>query len=830
MGNELRMRELSRDVWTWPRLDALRHDARNALRAVVRRPMHTATIAAVLAVGVTVSMAALSVLDALLLRPLPVDRPHQLVYLRDPAFSLPIIREVRARRDIFPSSFAWNITQCDVQWSGDRQPALVMLASGEIYQTLGVRAAIGRLLTPQDEGRTEADAQSVAVLSHRAWQRHFGADPGVVGQAVRIDDAQVTVVGVTAPEFDGISPGRAPEVTIPITLAARLRTRDVQILFQASGQWLHFMGRLPDGMALAAADAAFQVAWRQVLETTTSADEPPVRRERFLSRASGLESAVTGFSPVRNQFRRPMLVVASFAGLLLIITCATVANMLLAGTWGRSREVAVRMALGCGRARLCRQLLIEGIVLAVLASLVALAFAPALSQALVALVTTAQAPVTIDFVVDTRLLVIALSIVVATAVAFSMAPIAMAVRVDPGPALKAGSAQSATQGHWLGRALVTAQIACSVVLLIGAGLFIRSLNHVLSLDTGFDSQRLLAIRFPGSRTVRDVAEQLATTRGVESAAVSIYAPISDRDGSWTRSVGIDGAAPVEESRATYFNAVSPTFFATLGMPLVAGRDFSWSDAPGSQRVAILNASAVRRFFDDENPLGRLVSVGLNATRRNLTIVGVVGDAKYQRLEEQQREIVYLPLLQGAEAMPGEVLFASVRVTSLNDDVVRALRATIAAALPGENVRLERVADRIRDSLVTERALAAVAAGLAVCAVFLSCAGMFGLMAHLVARRTREIGVRIALGARAAQVLMDVVAQTLTISVAGLIIGIAVMWAAAQSIRGFLHIVPVTDPIAYAAATLLTLALSLAAGVIPARRAASVNPMTALRAD
>jgi putative ABC transport system permease protein len=829
MGNELRMRELSRDVWIRPRLDALLQDTRNALRAMMRRPAFTATVAATLAVGVTVSIAALSVLDSLLLRPLPVNRPDRLVYLRDPAFSFKIIRDVRALRDIFPSSFAWNITQGDVRWSDEPQSTLIMLASGEIYETLGVRAAIGRLLTSADDGRSESDAPPVAVLSFVAWQRRFGGDPTVVGRTLQIDETQVTIVGVTAPGFNGISPGRAPEITIPVTLAPRLRTRDLQILVQPTGPWLHFMARLPDGVALAAADAAFQVAWRRVLEATTPADETPERRARFLSRASGLEQATTGYSAVRNQFRQPMLVIVSFAGLLLILTCATVANMLVAGTSGRSREVAVRMALGCGRVRLCRQLLIEGVVLAGIASGLALALAPASSRALVALVTTAQAPVTIEVGVDGRLFALALSLVMATAVAFSVAPILVVARVDPGPTLKTGARESAGQGRWLGRTLVSAQIACSVVLLIGAGLFIRSLTHVLALDAGFSSQDLVALRIPGPRNVRDVLEHLTATRGVQSAAASVYPPISDRDGSWTRSVGIDGAAPSEDARATYFNAVSPGFFSTLGTTVLSGRDFSWGDAAGSQRVAILNASAGRRFFGDRNPIGHRITVGLHPSRRDLTIVGVVADAKYQRLQEEQRDIVYLPFLQGAEAIATDVLFASVRVAP-SDDALRQLRMTVAEAIPGENVRLERVVDRIRDSLVTERALASIAFVLAGCAVFLSCVGVFGLVAHLVARRTREIGIRIALGARAAQVLRHVVAQTLAMASAGLIAGIVVALLASRSIAGLLHAISVTDPISYALTIALTIVSSLVAGWLPARRAASVNPMTALRTD
>ncbi len=669
----------------------------------------------------------------------------------------------------------------------------------------------------------------MGVLSYRTWQNRFGADPSVLGRSVRIEDAVVTIVGVTAPEFLGVAPGRAAEITIPVTLAPTLRVRDAQVLTQPFASWLHFMGRLPHGMSIRQADAAFQVLWRQTLEATTPADLAPDRRANFLGRTAALASASSGFSSVRNQFQQPLMILASFAGLLLIITCATVANMLAAQTLSRSREVAMRMALGCGRARLCRQLLIEGVALATLASLAALALGPALSRALVTLVATSQQPVTIDWTIDARLLALSLSLIALTALAFSTAPMAFAVRIDAGPVLKGDPRRAAAPGHWFSRTLVAAQIACSVVLLVGAGLFLRSLTHVLSIDPGFDTRQLLAARLAPT-DVRAVQDQLEATRGVQAVAVSIYPPISNRDGSWTNNIGIDGAAPVQSGRTTYFNAVSPSFFAALGTPILAGRDFAWSDTAGNTRVAIVNLTTAKRYFGDASPLGHRITVGLDASRRDLTIVGVVGDAKYQRLQEEQRDIVYLPFLQASEATAGRTIFSTIRVASMSDDTLQQIRATIASLTPGRIVQLERVSDRIRESLVTERALAFIALMLAGCALLLSSAGVFGLMSHLVTRRTREIGVRMALGAGARRVLMQIVGQTLAVSIAGLIVGIAVALGSTERVRGLLHFISATDAMTYVSVGAITLMLSIVASWLPARRAASVDPASALRAE
>jgi putative ABC transport system permease protein len=846
MGNELRMREIAREVWIPQAFEALRQDLRDAFRMIVRRPLFTSAAVAALILGVGGATTAFSLLNALVLRRLPVERPDELVYLRDPSFSYPILQEIRSRTSLLAGSFAWNLDQYDVMWGVEPEPTLVLLASGTLHATLGVRPVAGRLLTADDEGASASDAAAIGVLSYGAWQRRFAADPGVLGRTISIQGVPITIVGVTPPEFFGVAPGRSPEITVPVTLAERLRPAEGDTLTQPGRAWLHFMGRLRRDISLMEADAELQTIWPHVLEITTSTSETPQRRARYLSRRTAFMEGATGYSSVRNQFRQPLLILSGLSALLLLLGCATVANLLLAGAWGRSRELAVRLALGCSRGRLARQLLLEGLILASLAGVASVVISRWSAEALVALLTTAQEPVMLDLWVDARVVGFLVAIVALSAVAFNAAPIVMTLHVEPGSALKSGSRQVAAQGDLAGRALVAVQIALSVVLLFGAALFLRSLGHLLSLDPGFDSRRLLVARVePAAGSLPDdearrgqslaafyraITDAIGATREVESVALSLYPPVSDEDGSWTRTVGVDGAAPVESGTATYFNAVSPGYFATLGTPLVAGRDFTSSDRLGSQPVVVVNAALARRFFAGENPIGRRITVGLSASRQNLTIVGVVADSKYQRLQEETRDIAYLPYLQSPETLNGRAMSASIRVVRVSDRVQAAVRESLAGVDAQLRPRVDRLDNRIQDSLVIERLLAVLGIALAGVALFLAGGGLFGLMAHLVARRTREIGVRLALGARPSKVLTRVLGESLGLTLVGLVAGIASAAGAARWVGAMLHGVTVSDPIAYLGVVIVTLGLALAAGLVPALRAAAVDPIEALRAE
>jgi putative ABC transport system permease protein len=848
MGNELRMRETAREVWIAPGLEALGQDVRDACRLITRRPFLSVAAIAALVIGVGAATIACSLLNALVFRPLPVARPGELVYLADPSFSFPIVQELRARSRSFANAFAWNLAQFDADWSGEAEPTLVLLASGSMSATLEVRPVIGRLLTPADEGANAAAASTAGVIGYRTWQRRFGGDPAVLGRIVTVQGVRITIVGVTPPGFFGVAPGRTPELTVPVTLAERLRPADGDVLSQPGRAWLHFMGRLRPDVSKAQADAELMVTWPQVLQATIGTRPGSPERQRYLSRRTALVPGATGFSSVRNQFRQPLLILAGLTVLLLVVGCATVAHLLLAGAWGRSRELAVRVALGCGRARLARQLFIEGFMLSVVAAAFTVLIARWSADALVAFLATSQDPVVLDLAIDWRVAGFVIALVCISAIVFSAPAMVMAARLDPGPSLKAGSRQVAAQGHVAGRVLVTCQIAVSVVLLVGAGLFLRSLMRVLNVDPGFDSAQLVIARLdplatgmslpedePGRASVMHAFQSAAlaaitATPEVQSVALSLYPPVSDRDGSWTQSVGIDGAPAADLGVRTFFNAVSPRYFETVRTRLVAGRGFSAADTGGSEHVVIVNESMVRRLFAGQNPIGREISVGLAPARRNLRIVGVAADSKYQRLQEETRDIAYLPCAQTPECLNGTPVVAEIRVGRWSDRTRVALAAALAGVTPPLAPRFDLMSERIRESLVTERLLAMLGAVLAGSALFLATCGLFGLMAHVVARRTREIGVRLALGARPSAVLARVLAEAVSLGAFGLLVGTATAAAAARWIGGVLYDVTPRDPMAYAAAIVTTLVLVSVAGVIPARRAASVDPIEALRAE
>jgi predicted permease len=840
MGNDLLMRERAREVWIPPRVDALGQDVRDAFRLLVRRPAFSVAAIAALVLGVGAATLAYALANALLFKPLPVERPEQLVYLGPPSYSLPILSAVRARSPFLADAFGWTLEQYDTLWGDESDRSLVLLASGHMHKVLGVRPALGRLLDDSDD---RPGAPAVAVLSYAAWQQRYGGQPTVLGTTVRIHGLAATIVGVTPRTFFGVAPGRLPEITVPVTLAPQLAP-DADILNQVGRAWLHIMGRLAGGMTLDTANAQFQVVWKQVLDANVDPRETPERRARYLSRPASLFDGRLGFSSVRNQYREPLLILAGLTLLLWLVGCVTVANMFIAGAWGRSRELAVRVALGCGRFRLARQIFIEGLLVATIAAGVAVLLSRWSAEGLIALLATSREPVMLDLALDWRFAGFMTALIVASAALFSAAPMLLAVRLQTGPALKAGSRAVATQGRGLGRALVSVQTAFSVILLIGAALLLRSFSHLLSIDPGVESRRLLVAEIDPSAGAREpyrdavpldvslehALDRLAQMPGLVSASLAMYPPISHRDGSWTQTIGIDGAPPTETGSTTFFNAVGPRFFATTATRLAAGREFTDADTVGAERVAIINESLAARVFAGQDPIGHRITIGLHADRQSLTIVGIAADATYQRLQDAPRAVAYLPLAQTTDALTGRPVFALVRVADRPEDAAAAVRSALISSDARFAVRVEPLANRIRESLVTERILAVLAGGLASSALLLACAGLFGLLMHLVARRTRDIGVRMALGARRVDVVRPVIAQALLLTIIGLAIGGSVAWVSAGIMRGVLHGIAPNDPLAYGSVAVVTLVVSAAAGLVPARRAASVSPIDALRAE
>ena len=732
MGNVTLAREDARAQWIAPWLDSVWQDGMYALRGFRRAPAFTGAFVLVMALGVGATTAVFALVDSLVLRDLPVSRPDRLVYFSSPSFSYPIFTGVQARStDVLTSVAAWSIEDEYVAWSQQLEPSEVLTASGGFYDTLGVTAAVGRTFSDADDRIGGGSEGRVAVISYSAWQRRYGGNPGAVGRTVRVGPDTYTIVGVTPRAFFGVAPGVAPEITIPLTSNARPSS-----LQSATSSWVHLIGRLRDGVSLAEANTALQRFWPAVLEGSVGTRVPADRRESFLGRQTSIESARAGFSRVRNRFARPLWFLFALVALLLVVAAASAANLLLARGAGRRREIAVRLAIGAGRGRLVRQMLTESMVLTTIAAAAGLLVAKWGAGSLLALMTTREQVITLDAGISNRIVLFSLALAAITSALCSVIPAFRATRVDPACGLKAatGTLRTFGSGPASGRTIVAAQVAVSVLLLASATLFARSLYGVLSRTAGVDRQVLVVTADAEAGGYEDeraagyyqqLLERVRNVPGVAAASISMYPPLSGGDGAWTQNAGIDGAAPgTDAASVVYFNTISSSYFRTTGMTLLRGRDIADSDIATAVPVAVVNEALVRRFFSGQDPIGRQITFGRDNSRQTLQIVGVVSDAKYQRLQEEPRSVAYLPWLQQRV----ENMFLELRAGSpaAVAEAVRREASSIDGVVP---VHLQTVDERIRESLVTERVLATLAALLAGAAAVLACAGLYGLLAY-----------------------------------------------------------------------------------------------------
>jgi putative ABC transport system permease protein len=836
LGNITLAREEARGVWIGPWLESVWQDASYAVRAIGRNPGFAAALILVTSLGIGATTSVFGLLDALVLKPLPVRDPDRLAYFRTPSFSYPIFSEVKARSSgIFSGFFAWNMEGVHVDWNGELEPTEVLMASGDFYPTLGIRPALGRLFGPEDDQMGGGTSGPVAVISYRCWQRRFGGDPAAIGRVVRIDRRPYTIVGVAPNGFVGVAPGLAPDLTIPLTVS-----QNPASLARHSTAWLHFMGRLQDGFTLEQANAAIQREWPHVLEVTTPRDMPGERRLKYLGRTTALESGYAGFSRVRNQFEQPLWLLLGLVALLFVVACASATNLLLARGVARQSELAVRLAIGASRARLVRQMLTESMVWTALGTLLGLLIASWTAGVLVTLLTSREEPIVLEVTPNWRLTVFALTLMLLTVALCSILPALRITRVAPGPGLK--DPHQITGGalrKWsIGKGLVAGQVALTMVLLAGAALFTSSLVRVLSQDAGVDRSRVLVVAadaeaagYEGDRLIRfntDLQERLARLPGVASVSLSIVPPISDQDGNWTQSINVDGKQITpESSRYVYFNAVSAGYFGVVGIRMLQGRDFGPGDVAGSPRVVAINSALAQRFFPDQNPIGRSVSIGLDRRRQDLEIVAVVTDAKYQTLQEPTRSIAYMPVTQ--QGMDRN-LFAEVRLSGTISSIVEPVRREVRALDGSVPLRIETVNERIRSSLVKERMMAMLASTLGGAALPLACAALYGLLAYAVSRQTKEIGLRLALGARRQTVIWMVMRDCLIVTVIGIALGVAATLALGRFASALLYQVTATDATSLLAAGTLMATVAGLAGFLPARRASRVDPVVALRID
>jgi predicted permease len=818
-------------------------DLRYGLRQLRKHPGFTTVATLTLALGIGANTAIFSLLDAVLLRNLPVKNPEQLIELQTiysseltanksyNSFSYIALKYFREKTRSLSAMIASSNTQFYCAAEG-ASPERVQgqYVTGDYFSVLGVGARLGRTITMADD-RMESPTPA-AVISDEYWSRRFGRDPGVIGKRIVIEEIPFTVVGVAPPEFFGTSVGRRVDLWAPLATETLIRRPSATL--SAGPKWLQLVGRMKPGFSLEQAKAELETHFRPaVLEPEMALSRKGLPKE--LSWRLRVEPAGKGLSILRQQFSKPLLILMAVVGGVLLIACANLANLLLARAAARRREIAVRLALGAGRGRLIRQLITETLLLGFLGGGLGLLAASFGTRSLLRIMESGRADVQLNVSPDMRVMGFTALLSILTALLFGFFPALRASRADLTSALKEGGANGESGGsrRALSRGLIVAQIALSLTLVVGAGLFLRSLRNLHAIDLGFKPEQALLATLDPSHSGRakdeiralysSLLEGLHSLPGVQSASRSWINPIAG--GGSSLQVTVDGRVPTPEMRNEMFtNWVAPRYFETLGVPLLRGRDFDSRDRPDSPKVAILNQKMARLYFGDEDPIGRRIRVGEQGDVRE--VIGVVGDANYLEIREQAPPTFYTSVLQGGEGSE----FA-IRTTGDPSTLIPAVRREIESRAKGiAVVGIRPIMSQIDASIVEERLVALLSACFGCLALFIAAVGLYGVLSYAVARRTREIGVRMALGARATDVMRMILKEILTLSLIGLAIGLPIALAFGRLAADLLYGLSPFDPVTLCVSALVILAAALIAGYLPARRAATVDPMAALRAE
>jgi predicted permease len=816
---------------------------RYTLRVLAKSPVFTTVAILSLALGIGANTAIFTLINALLLRDLPVRQPERLVYLsavrqgNKITFSYPMFREVERGQRVFSGMIGWggNWTP-NVEVNGALSQDRVLSVTGNCYSELGASPLLGRLLTPEDENLSGGANSQVAVIGYEFWQRRFGSAPDVVGKQIRIEGHPFTIIGVTRKWFTGLTTGEPPDITVPLTAMPLIQTGQFDIESR-SLLWLHPIGRLKDSVTIQQARAQLQSFWPDVLLATASTQTPGLRRQTFLSMGLDVSSAAKGMSTdLRDQFTRPLYVLAGIVGLILLVACVNLANLMLARAAARGHEMSVRVAIGASRWSVARQVLAESLALSLTGALLGLAFAYWGSRVLVLFMTEGNAvPASLNLSPDLRILSLTISVAILTGILFGLAPAWRSSREDPASMLQQNARSVSSGAGKLSKALIITQVSLSLVLLLGAGLFVRSLEHLRSLDLGFQKERLLEIVLnpkPGGYDKLDMSsyhkqllERISALPGVRSVSFS-DAPIPSPE-AWHDTVS---AASIDPSVGMHLMAnaetISPGFFQTLGIPILRGRDFNETDDQKHPRIAIVNGSLAKRLFPAGDAIGKTVHFGFMPDFQNIEIVGVVNVARVLDLRDAAAPVIFLSYLQ----YPAEWGGLIVRTKESPEALKKTIGHEVESLGHEYVIRTRTVAQTIDAELVEERVTAMLSGFFAALALLLASIGLYGLMSYTVTRRTREIGIRVAVGAQRQNVLWLVLRETLTLALFGIAIGIPSALAATRLIAKMLFGLSPSDLPTIIAVSLLLLLVALLAGYLPARRASTIDPIDALRAE
>jgi predicted permease len=816
-------------------------DIRFALRMLRKSPGFTATAILTLALGIGANTAIFSMMDKVLLQNLPVRNPDELVVIAstvpksgtDTSFSYPMYRDIRDKNEVFDGVLAAGGAPMNVSYAGESERARGRLISGNYFDVLGVRPRIGRLFT-QDDDRIPG-AHPVAVLSSGFWESRFGKDPSLIGKSILVNDHAMTVIGVTAPGFYGTDLDRSPDLYVPLMMTPVFNPVPANRLEGRRFWWITLMARRKPGVSLAEAQSSLEVLYQQLLKADAEElppDASEYNRKQFFSRIIQLSPGNQGAAHAQRSMAQPLVMLFTVTGIVLLILCANLANLLLARASARGQETAVRLALGAGRFRLLRQWLTESVLISVIGGAAGILVAMWVNAALIGFI-PADFRSNLNTPFGWRVFAFTLGISVVVGAIIGLAPALRATR-NSAPLVLRGESPTSSGGRTFSTrgALIVLQVALSLPLLIGAGLFLHSLENLRGIDTGFDRDRVLLASFNpavsgySANATRNFYDQLlAQVRAfpsVQAAGISTESPISGNVGS--NGIVVEGYQPRQGERMSCLNSdISTDFFRTLRIPFVAGRDFSDKDRAGAPKVTIVNETMAHYFFGNSNPIGK--KIGMEKIP-DMEIVGVVRDAKYTQLREEKARHFYIPIQQEPRLFEATLHVRAAADPAALTEMVRTQVKSLDPHLPLYGVKT--LAMQIDDSLIPERLITWLSTIFGLLATLLAAVGLYGVVAFSVTRRTREIGVRIALGATPGNVLWLFLKQMAVLVGAGVIFGTAGALAATRLLSKMLYGVKPADPLAFIVAGALLIATATLAAYLPARRATRVDPMTALR--
>jgi len=832
-------------------IDRANQDLRYGFRQLRQNPGFTTVAVISLALGIGANTAMFQLVDAVILRTLPVVHPEQLASIDFPDDSTrggwhstrfsnltyAQWEQIERQQQAFSSVLAWSATQFNLTSGGESRFAPGLYVSGSFFGSLGVQPVLGRTFTPQDD---RIGCSPGAVIGYSFWQREFAADPHVLGRTVMLDSHPLPIIGVTPPGFFGVEPGFRYDVAVPLCAddlfisdplgLGRIRTRHAW--------WLAAMGRLKPGWTVARAGAQMQAVSPGIMQATL----PPVYRpdyaKRYLQNKLIVRAGGTGISDLRQDYETPLWLLLSTTGLVLLIACANLANLLLARASVREREIAIRQAIGASRGTLVGQLMTENLLLAAAGATLGVLLALAISHALAAFLNRPDNPVFLGLGLDARLLAFTAAAAVGTCLLFGLLPALRATRIPPAAAMRSGGRglTSGPERFSLRRALVVAQVSLSLVLLVGAMLFGNSLEKLLHVDTGFRPDGVVSVDLALGKgyskqripvVLHDIVDRFRAIAGVESAAVVWFTPVSGA--GWDESIYPAGGRAGKHPDVN-FDRIGPGYFRTMGTPLLAGRDFDARDTLGSPKVAIVNEAFAKKVFGGSNPVGRSFFKEGEAGKPDdqYQIVGLVRNTKYYQIREDFKPIGFFPMDQDDQPNPGTTFV--LRFSAPQADVFREVKRTVGQVNPAIVFEFHVLRRQLDDSLQRDRLMASLAGGFGILGALLATVGLYGVIAYLVERRRNEIGIRIALGAGRARVVRLVLHETVVLLAAGLIIGAALALWSGRTASALLFGLKPTDPATFLAAMLLLAAVALAASCVPAWRAARLDPMYALREE